>query len=182
MRPLSFQDIESELSYAYLHAVAAAAQVSCEMQGRHMDNAGVDARLTSWGPFPSGSLLQEVDVNIQLKATSQQPVTVGSALSYSLAGIKRYDDLRSTNLFTPRILVVLFLPADPADWLELTADALLLRRCAHWVSLRGAPSSSNTTAQTIYLPDSQRFDRAGLQSIMSACANCQPLTYAGMAL
>ena len=36
-------ETESELSYAYLHAVAAGAGMSCEVSGRHVDNMGIDA-------------------------------------------------------------------------------------------------------------------------------------------
>ena len=54
MTPLSSQNIESELSYAYLHAVASHAGASCSVGSRHEDNTGVDARLVGWGPFPNG--------------------------------------------------------------------------------------------------------------------------------
>ena len=40
---LGEQNIESELSYAYLHAVASRAGIICENAGRHSDEAGVDA-------------------------------------------------------------------------------------------------------------------------------------------
>ncbi|CAK0768443.1 hypothetical protein CCP3SC1AL1_4480001 [Gammaproteobacteria bacterium] len=49
MNQLSSNDIESELSYAYLHAVAAKAGVGCKIGSRHDDNAGIDAVLTGWG-------------------------------------------------------------------------------------------------------------------------------------
>lgn len=39
------QNIESELSYAYLHAVAAKAGMSCKQGDRHDDGAGVDAEV-----------------------------------------------------------------------------------------------------------------------------------------
>jgi len=42
---LTMQNVESELSYAYLHAVASRAQIICECTGRHSDEAGVDAVL-----------------------------------------------------------------------------------------------------------------------------------------
>lgn len=109
MRPLSAENVESELSYAYLHAVAAHAKVGCEVAGRHDDNAGVDAKLTGWGPFPGGGYRNEVDIKVQLKATKQQPAIVGNCWSYSLRGIARYDDLRTEAVSTPRILVVLSL-------------------------------------------------------------------------
>lgn len=175
--PLTPENIESELSYAYLHAVASKAGVCCEVAGRHEDNAGVDARLVGWGPFPNGGWRQEVDLKIQLKATVKQPATVQDSLSYSLSGIPRYDDLRSQAVATPRILVVLFLPDRAENWITHTDDALLLHRCAYWVSLRGAKSSTNKTAQTIYLPKAQRFDADGLTSLMASLSRNEIPTY-----
>lgn len=178
MRPLTSQNVESELSYAYIHAVAASASMGCEVAGRHDDGAGIDAKITAWGPF-SGGVLQEVDLKVQLKATVKPPAIVGSCLSYSLAGITRYDDLRSADVATPRILVVLFLPANSEDWLSHSHDALLLRNCAYWVSLRGADPSSNATSQTVYLPQMQKFDPVGLSALMTSLSRFELPTYKG---
>ncbi|ARP79910.1 hypothetical protein CAL12_03110 [Bordetella genomosp. 8] len=167
MRPLSPENIVAELSYAYLHAVASHAAVACVAAGRHEDNAGVDAKLTGWGPFPNGGYRNEVDIKIQLKATAREPAIVGNCLSYSLHGIAQYDDLRTAAVCTPRILVVLFLPPTHAEWLSHSDKALSLRKCAYWVSLRGAPASENRSTQTVYLPTSQRFDPAGLVALMA---------------
>lgn len=179
MKPLTSENVESELSYAYLHAIASKAGVCCEVAGRHEDNAGVDARLVGWGPFPNGGWRNEVDLKIQLKATINQPTTVGNTLSYSLAGISRYDDLRSAAVATPRILVVLFLPQNESDWITHTDQALSLHRCAYWVSLRGAQASDNKTAQTVYLPKTQRFDEPGLKLLMEALSRNEIPEYAG---
>ncbi|MBB4064230.1 DUF4365 domain-containing protein [Gellertiella hungarica] len=178
MRPLTSQNIESELSYAYIHAVAASAGMGCEVAGRHDDAAGVDAKITAWGPF-KGGLLQEVDLKVQLKATVKPPTLAGSCFSYSLAGIPRYDDLRSTEVATPRILVVLFLPSRPEEWVSHSTDALMLRNCAYWVSLRGADPSSNATAQTVYIPQMQKFDPAGLTELMSSLSRFELPSYKG---
>jgi hypothetical protein len=181
MGPLSSQNIESELSYAYIHAVAAAAGAECNCTGRHSDNAGVDAKLTGWGPFDVPTLRQEVDINVQLKATTKSPVLIQSKLSYSFSGIAKYDDLRSDQVSTPRILVVLFLPQDQSAWIEHSFDALSLKKCAYWVSLRGAPPSTNATSQTIYLPETQRFDRDGLRRLFAEIGNCNVPLYEGLA-
>lgn len=167
MKPLSANDIEAELSYAYLHAVAAKAGVGCKTGVRHDDNAGIDAVLTGWGPFPGGGYLEEVTLNVQLKATVKSSPVKGEHWSYSLRGIRRYDDLRNDAFSTPRILVVLFLPDSRDEWLQHTEDALTLRKCAYWVSLRGAEPSDNDKAQTIYLPKVQRFDPDGLLALMA---------------
>ena len=168
MNSLTSQHIESELSYAYLHAVASQAGVACEVAGRHEDNAGVDARLVGWGPFKNGGYRNEVDIKVQLKATVKPPAMIDDAYAYSLAGISRYDDLRSETVSTPRILIVLFLPTSSSEWITHTEDALSLHKCAYWVSLRKAPASANKHAHTVYLPKSQRFDAAGLTALMSS--------------
>lgn len=177
MRPLSLQNIESELSYAYLHAVAARAGVGCKVSTRHDDNVGVDAELTGWGPFPNGGYREEVDIKVQLKATVKQPVIVENSFSYSLSGISQYNDLRTDTVSTPRILVVLFLPSDEKDWLVHTQDALLLKNCAYWVSLRGASESNNATSQTVYLPKNQTFDPDGLINILAKISRNQIPVY-----
>lgn len=51
MQALSPPNIESELSYAYLHAVASYASMACNVGNRHEDNNGIDATLTAWGFF-----------------------------------------------------------------------------------------------------------------------------------
>jgi hypothetical protein len=53
------------------------------------------------------------------------------------------------------------------EWLALDDDALILRKCAYWASLRDAKPSTNATGQTVYLPKNQRFDPAGLLALMT---------------
>lgn len=180
MKPLTPQNIESELSYAYLHAVASSTGASCVVAGRHEDNAGVDAKLVGWGPFPAGGYRTEIDLKVQLKATIGAPTESGGALSFNLKGIQQYDDLRSETVSTPRILVVLFLPGTQSEWITHTDDALSLHKCAYWVSLRGAPPSTNKTAQTVYLPKVQRFDSAGLTALFAAISRGEFPAYAGV--
>jgi hypothetical protein len=82
MRPLSANNVESELSYAYLYAVASAAGAACSVTTRHEDNSGVDAKIVGWGPFPNGGYRHEVDLKVQLKATTATPSTVSECLFY----------------------------------------------------------------------------------------------------
>ena len=157
MQAISPPNIESELSYAYLHAVASHAGMACRVGSRHEDNNGIDATLTAWSPFVNGGYLTEVDIKVQLKATIAVPADDGSNLSYFLDGVNRYNDLRTETVDVARILVVLFLPADAQNWLNHSADQLVLRRCAYWQSLRGAPATTNGTGATVKLPKVQMF-------------------------
>lgn len=177
MRPLIGNDIESELSYAYLHAVASKIGAAAKVGNRHEDNNGVDALLTAWGPFLNGGYIQEVDVKIQLKATISVPVDSGTHLSYFLNGVNRYNDLRSDALAVHRILIVMFLPADRDIWLTISEDELVLKKCAYWVSLRGAAASANGTGETIYIPKTQIFNPESLLDICARLSRKEVLNY-----
>jgi hypothetical protein len=168
MQALSPPNIESELSYAYLHAVASKAGMACSVGGRHEDNNGVDATLTAWGPFLNGGYLTEVDIKVQLKATIATPAEDGERFSYFLKGTNRYNDLRTETVDIARILVVLFLPANADEWLNHSEDELALRQCAYWQSLRGAPTTNNSSGATVYLPKAQMFTPQGLTELAAA--------------
>lgn len=112
MAPLSSNDVESELSYAYLHAVASYCGYSCTVAGRHDDNAGVDATIRARGPFEGGGLLTDVALDVQLKATTLASGDDETFLTYFLKGINRYDALREETRSIHRILLVLFLPKE----------------------------------------------------------------------
>jgi hypothetical protein len=73
MAALSSYDIEAELSYAYLHAVAAKAGMGCMCSNRHLDNAGVDAIVTAVEKFQWDSVFTDISLHVQLKSTSKQP-------------------------------------------------------------------------------------------------------------
>jgi hypothetical protein len=179
MRPLSTNDIESELSYAYLHAIASRAGVMSKHVTRHEDNNGIDAHLTAWGPFPDGGYLNEIDLKIQLKAKKGVPVEQNSHLSYFLLDkeSKRYNELRADTSSTHRILVVLFLPDSSDQWLQLTEQELILKNCAYWVSLRGADASANKTGETIYFPKKQLFNPGNLIDIFTRLSRNERLVY-----
>jgi hypothetical protein len=177
MRPPFPTDIESELSYAYLHAIASHASMSCRVSNRLEDNNGIDAQITAWGPFPEGGDLQEVDLKIQLKATIGTPTDYGTYYSYFFRGIRQYEDLRKDTVATHRILVVLFLPRDNQEWLAHDVEALTIRKCAFWVSLRGAPDPRNTTGETIKIPKDQSFSPDNLKQLMAQLSRRQIPTY-----
>lgn len=138
--------------------------MSCSPGNRHEDNNGIDATLTAWLPFIDTSALTEVDIKVQLKATIAEPIDDGTNLLYRLKGANRYNDLRCETISIARILVVLFLPREAAEWLVHTPDQLALRRCAYWQSLRGAPDIS-TDGAVVKLPKLQLFSPQGLTQL-----------------
>jgi hypothetical protein len=161
---LTQQNIESELSYAYLHAVASRAGFECTVAGRHSDGAGIDAVLRIRELFGEDSFLTNFTIDVQLKATIAEPSLRDGRYSFSL-DIEHYDKLRSTSHAAALLLVVLFLPADAEEWLVHSEDRLIARRCAYWVSLRNAPPSANATSQTVYIPKENCLSVGTLRSL-----------------
>ena len=107
MHALISNDIESELSYAYLHAVVSQAGMSCKMGNRHEDGNGIDATVTAWLPEVDSKTLTEVDLKVQLKANIAEPSDDGANYSFRLRGRNRVIDLTSETVAVPRIGVVL---------------------------------------------------------------------------
>lgn len=174
---LSDNNIKSELSYAYLHAIAARAGFACEVTGRHSDGAGVDAVLRAKERFFPDSVYTNFTAEVQLKSTSREPVDEKDHYSFAMS-VRHYDKARSMETAAPVIVVVLFLPEDAADWLIHSEDSLITRRCAYWVSLYGAPPSANATAQTVYVPKSNCLSVDALRALMGRFSRQERLRYA----
>lgn len=160
--PIAKTDIEAELSYAVLHAIASRAGAECQCSSRLSDNRGIDAHLTFWPSQPQAR--KEVDLKVQLKATIKSPADNGTHFSYSLEN-DHYDILREDAYTVPRILVVMFLPKANSDWLQISHSQLILQRSAYWVSLRGAKDPVTTGHTTVYLPKSQLLTPESLDSL-----------------
>ena len=161
---------KQQLSFAYVHAVAARAGLACDRPT--VDDDSVDLVIGASGLVNGRSLIRSPRVELQLKATSQD-ILHEDHLAFPLP-IKNYNDLRGETL-VPRALVVLHLPADPRDWLEQSEDALIARRCAYWVSLQGLPEPRSRQTVTVRLPRTNLFTVENLQAIMDRLSRREPL-------
>jgi hypothetical protein len=173
--PLAENDIKSELSYAYLHAVASRSGCDCEWSRRHSDNWGVDARVHVKERFGSAPLTR-FTVEVQLKATSQEPSLQGDRYSFWVPA-KNYDELRATDANNYQLLVVFFMPENPVHWLDCTEERLIAKRCAYWQSLYDAPPGS-PTGQTIYIPRTNVLSVEGFRVLLARYAPEERLPYA----
>ena len=137
----------------------------------------MDATLHLVKDFGPTARLTEISLHIQLKATVHPPSRHSGALSYFLRETAHYDRLRSDSALPPRLLAVLFLPPDHVEWLTHSPDKLVLARAAYWVSLVDAPSTENTSGQTIYFPENQPLSPVGLQDLFRRVAHQERLRY-----
>jgi hypothetical protein len=117
---------------------------------------------------PRGSWRAETGFKIDVQAKSTTRSQVGPTnLRYDLE-VKAYDYLRETRAWCPRILVVLVLPGKEVEWTGQTEEALLLRRCAYWLSLRGCAPSRKKRTVRVLIPRTNVFSVEALHALVAA--------------
>jgi hypothetical protein len=154
-QPLAGTDREEQLSLAYVHAVAAAA--CYVVAARNLDRDGIDIQIQAGGDM-------RPCLDIQIKATVNLGPAQNGVFRYPLK--KRNYDLLLLEVMVPRILVVLELPKNEREWVNVTSEQLILRRCAWWTSLVGQPETKNKESVTVSIQNDRRFDVDGLQTLM----------------
>lgn len=158
-------DIKEELSLVYVRAVASRAGFAVEEVRRDRDS--IDLHVFARGVIDDGPVESPV-LDVQLKSTARDPSAGDVQIPYDLK-VKNYNDLARTTLI-PRILVVVFLPEDPQRWLTLTEKALVLRRSAYWISLKGRQPTANKETARVQLLRSQVFDPTSVRTILGRIA------------
>jgi len=157
---MTLNDLKAAFSLAYMRAVAHAAGFFAQGVDRERDGDGVDLTLFS---RDSHGLVRSPSVDLQVKATAA-PVDC-DPIPFDLDA-KNYNELCHTGWQVPRILAVVFLPEDQADWVDTSPEQLILRRCGYWLPLRGQQTTTNTTSVRVKLPRTNLVDVASVQSMM----------------
>ena len=153
--PLTDADRKEALSRAYVHAVAARAGYATAIYD--FDRHGIDLRIQAGEPRMHA-------IDVQLKATTTLPAPINNISRYPLNS-RNYRTLIADSQ-TPQLLIVLDLPTNEEDWMTISNESLILRRCAYWVNLKGYPERTNLTTVTIDIPIDQRLDIVSLNDLM----------------
>ncbi len=154
---------KQEFSRAYVKAVAAACGYATKDVS--VDDDSVDLSLAARG---GNGTIRSPQLDMQLKSTARDIISA-TTVNFPVP-IKNYDDLRPADVMVPRILVVVAVPENVADWINHSEGELLLRHCGYWFSLRGMPPTENTETVTVNIPRKQVFDVAGVTGIMDRVA------------
>ena len=153
---------EEALSKAYALAVAAAAGYTTAAYD--YDRSGNDLLIQAGGPM-SPFLALQLKATVNLRPLHSQDSEV---FSFRLKK-ENYEWLRRPTQI-PRLLVVLDLPRPEAEWITITTEELVLRRCAYWHNLNGA-QEVNAATPTVHIPKSQVFDVSGVRGLMEQSRN-----------
>lgn len=172
---LTKQHMQEDLSRAYIQAVAAKAGVNLTIGGQVHDY-GVDgtfhqvalvARTTTTGKQVQRRLNSGFNLDFQCKAScdwDEEPTFV----VYDLEA-RTYNDLvfrSDQRRATPLILILMCLPKDEREWLLLSEDELLLRKCCYWHRLTGQETGNENTKR-IRVPRSQKVDPETIRDLLA---------------
>ena len=158
---LTDPDQKEALSLVYAKAVATRAGFLTSVP--EPDRDSVDLRIQAGGP-------RRPALELQLKATVNLGEPQAGVLSFPLS-IKNYNDLRIPTQ-TPRLLVLLELPKDEVRWMTVTAEELVLRRRAYWLSLQqGHDEVVGQQTVTVHIPEHNLFDVEALRTLIEQSRN-----------
>jgi hypothetical protein len=155
---------QEALCRAYVLAVAAQAGVGTTT---HTPDYGIDLSLRAIEP--KGQLREDsgVQLDLQLRSTTRANVSA-TEVKYDL-DVRTYGFLGGS-CPVPRVLVVLVLPEDEGQWLSQSPEELVLRHCAYWLSLRGAPATTASSSIRVSIPREQVFSVQAVQALLSRLA------------
>ena len=146
---------QEQFSKAFILALAALA--GCAASEPEPDIDSIDWTL-------SCRLPRRPKLDLQVKS-ARLPQSEREQIAYPLKR-KNYDDLSLPKLLAPRLLVLVVVPEDPAEWLQCSAEQLVLRRSAYWLSLAGASPTANESNVTVHVPRANLLTVESLSRLM----------------
>lgn len=114
-------------------------------------------------------IFRNPQIDIQLKCTSSDNGDK-DYLTFVLP-IKNYNDLRGTNLSTPRYLFVLVVPNNCKDWLTHENEFSTIKHCCYYYSLIDHPETTNKTNITLRIPRTQKLTSESMIKLLEDASN-----------
>ncbi len=151
--PIPDSHTKERISIVHAMAIAARAGVSFHPKGN--PEYGTDAYFSHVNVLKDGSY-QDTGyiINCQLKSTTDFRLTETEVV-YDME-VEAYNKLVSWEGTTPIILVVLCLPKEIEQWMEIDESQLKLRKCCYWAIISGERTDNDSTKR-IKIPRNQCF-------------------------
>ncbi len=139
----------------------------------HVDSDSVDAVISGRGRLTAESVKHSPRIEIQLKASINAEINQDGNFHYALPA-KNYDELRADTAI-PRLLVLLALPRNEAEWLLHHPDKLILQKCAYFLNLKGLPEKAGIERPTVYVPATNMLTPESLRHLMIKASKMEEL-------
>jgi len=149
---LPSEHLKEQLNIAYVTAVVAKAGATFDSPKQ---DYGIDGRIAEVRRFQDGKYhATNWILNCQLKATTNYNLKDDS-VAYEME-VEAYNKLVESEGNTYRILIVFCLPSDWQNWLNITEEQLILKKCCYWAFIVDVPST-NKRSRTIHIPRTNLF-------------------------
>jgi len=153
------------LSRAYVHAVAAAARVNLRMG--HEFDYGFDGQFEGITLRGTRHVNDGYPLDFQLKCSWNWTADETDIL-WSLK-TKTYNDLVTREPEAVGVILVLMcLPAAEADWVAITEESIMLRKCCYFTTLSGAPAATETSTKLVKIPRASVLNAANVTAALAA--------------
>jgi len=159
---LTIQHRKEAVSRAHVRAVAARTGANISIPEHDYGTDVIFSEVTARADGERVRYVEHTFVAAQLKCSHDVDLQGGN-VRYDLEA-KTYNDL--TMLTTmPRILILVHVPENEAEWVDFGDEAMVLKRSSYWFSLRGMTETTNSASVRISIPTAQRFVPAALQGM-----------------
>lgn len=161
---ITTQHIEEDLSKAYVMAIGARAGYSVDLDRPHdytVDGTFHEIIIVENQRNESG-----YSIDFQLKA-SKNCVEENDFIKYDFDSntynyfIRRGNSKNST----PFILILLVLPDNPKEWLNITEESLILKKACYWYKIEKQEPTPNLNSKRIFIPKNQLLTPDSLQGL-----------------
>lgn len=157
------QHIQEGLSRSYIQAVAGIAGVNL-MADREFDY-GFDGTFRKVSFRGARRVENSFPLDFQLKCTRKWNLD-GDSIIYDVES-KTYNDLVTRHPSgTGAILILLCLPPDQSDWVEISEDYLKVQRCCYYTRLSGNSLPSEKSSKRVRIPRRNILTGVAVQAVL----------------
>ncbi|MGL5943325.1 MAG: DUF4365 domain-containing protein [Waterburya sp.] len=135
---------KEEFSYGYLKTIGAKSGIAIENHGRSIDNQGIDIQAVYAGKLDN---IHTPRIDAQVKCTSQD-IEKEDYIHFPLE-TKAYELLINPFVYNPIILIVVLVPKNLNEWVNINNEQTVIKKCAYWISLKGKKPSTNKNIITV---------------------------------
>jgi len=159
---LTQQEIQQQLSWAYVSAIAARAGVGLS---KPQSDFGTDGTFRRIEKHNGQYLDMGLPLDFQLKASTNWSHKDKELIHDLDADAYRRLVTRKINGGSPIVLLLFTMPEEEQKWIEQSEDELLVRHCCYWWEV---PSdwSDNTSTQRIFIPRDQQLTPSSLTTLL----------------
>lgn len=160
---VKLQNIEESLSVSYVSAIVAKSGASFDIVTR---DYGVDVCVRNIDSYDGQLIDMGVAFDCQLKSTINWKLEEDFVV-YDIEA-DTYNKLiyRHKSLACPCILLLLCLPKEESEWLNITEDELKLKKCCYYYYISGIPTGNKETKR-IRIPRENVFSPEAVNKLIN---------------